>query len=173
MHDSTSACADPYQLKKGGTMSLRSFLYLLGASLTIAGCFFPWSCQQVGDRSWHCPTAIVFRFSSQDDLISHLEIYDTVRGSGFVILFLTVIIVFCAFFAPQFIRRSKIIALMSSAALVLISAYHFVHTLTARTPESGAFAAVASLTLAIVCVGALLMLVAGAIDQRAMRQHLV
>jgi hypothetical protein len=159
-----------HQSKKGGAMSLRSFLYLLGASLAIAGCFFPWSCRQVGDLGWRCTTAIVLRYSVQDNVIGRLEIQDNVRGSGFIILFLTISIVFFAFFGPQFIRHSKIIAIMSSAALVLVSAYHFVQTLMARTPESDAFAAFASLTLAVVSVGAVMMLAAGAIDQRAMRQ---
>jgi hypothetical protein len=152
-------------------MALRSFLYLLGASLTIVGCFFPWSCQQVGDRSWHCTTAIVIRYSRQDDVISRLEIQDNVQGSGFIFLFLTVMIVFWAFFGPQVIGRSKIIALIGSAALVVISVYHLFTMLIARPPENGAFAAFASLTLAIVCVGALLMLAAGVIDQRAIGQH--
>jgi hypothetical protein len=152
-------------------MSLRSFLYLLGASLTITGCFLPWSCRQVGDHSWHCTTAIVLRFSRQDGMMSRLEIQDTVRGSGFIILFLTFIVIFFAFFAPQFIRRSKIIARISSVALVLASAYYFVQTLSARTPENDTFAHLASLTMAIVCIGAVLMLVAGAINQHALRQH--
>ncbi len=152
-------------------MRLRSFLYLLGASLTIAGCFFPWSCRQIGDLSWHCPTAIVLRYSMLDDVTSRFEIQDNVRGSGFILLFLTVIIVFFALFPPQFIHRPQIIVIISSVALVLISAYHFIHTLTARISGSDAFTGFASLTLVIVSIGALMMLVAGVIDQRAMGQH--
>jgi hypothetical protein len=148
------------------------FSILLGASLTIAGCFFPWSCQQVGERSWHCPTAIVLRYSVQADVISRLEIQDNVQGSALIILFLTVMTIFLAFFAPRFNRRSKIVAITSSAALVLLSTYQFIAALTARIQQSGAFAGLAILTLAIVCVGALMMLVAGAIDQRAIGQHL-
>jgi hypothetical protein len=156
--------------KEAVAMTLRSFLYLLGASLTIAGCFFPWTCRQVGELSWQCPAAITLRYSMQDDVISRLEIQDNVRGGGFIILFLTVIIVFLAFSPPQFIRRPKIIAMIGSAALVLVSAYHFVDTLAGRAADSRAFAALASLALVIVCIGALLMLVAGSIDQRAIRR---
>ena len=151
-------------------MARRTFLYLLGASLTIAGCFFPWSCRQIADLGWHCTTAIVLRYSMQDDLISRLEIQDNVRGSGFIILFLTVMIVFFAFFGPQVIGRSKIVALIGSAVLVAISAYHFFTMLIAQTPDGGALGAFASLTLAIVFIGALMMLAAGVIDQGAMRQ---
>jgi presenilin-like A22 family membrane protease len=153
-------------------MAPRNFLYLLGASLTIAGCFFPWSCHQVGDLSWSCPTAIMLRYSMHGDFISRLEIQDNARGSGYIILFLTIIIVFFAFFAPQFIRRPKIIVITSSAALVLVSVYHFITTLTALIQDREAFTGIASLTLAIVCIGALMMLAAGVMDQRAMRQHL-
>ena len=152
-------------------MALRSFLYLLGASLTVAGCFFPWSCRQVGDLSWHCPTAIMLRYSMHDDLVGRLEMQDNVRGSGFIVLLLTAVIVFFAFSAPQFIRRARIIAIMSSAALVLVSAYHFVQTLTAWIRDSDAFASFTGLTLAIVCSGALMMLVAGTMKQHAMGQQ--
>jgi hypothetical protein len=151
-------------------MALRSFLYLLGASLTVAGCFFPWSCRQVGDLNWRCSTAIILRYSTQDDGISRLEIYDNVRGIGFVILFLTVIIVCFAFFPPRFIRHPKGVAIMSSAALVLVSAYHVIATLTVRLQDSEVFAALTNLTAAIVCIGAILTFVAGAIDQHAARQ---
>jgi hypothetical protein len=152
-------------------MALRSFLYLLGAALTIAGCFFPWSCQQVGERSWHCPTAIMLRYSIQGDVISRLEIQDNVQGSALIILFLTIMTVFLAFFAPRFNRRSKILAVASSAALVLVSVYQFIAALSARIQASGAFTGLAIMTLAIVCIGALLMLIAGAIDQHALGQH--
>jgi hypothetical protein len=148
-------------------MALRSFLYLLGASLTVAGCFFPWSCRQVGDLSWRCSTAIVLRYSIQDEHISHLDIYDHVQGSGFIILFLTVMIVCFAFFPPRFIHRPKRVAVVTSAALAIVSAYHFTATLMARLQDSDAFAAFASLTSAIMCIGAILTLVAGGIDQRA------
>jgi hypothetical protein len=151
-------------------MALRSFLYLLGASLTIAGCFFPWSCRQVDDVSWYCSSAIVLRYSVENAGIGRLELHDSVRGYGFIILFLTALIVFFAFAAPQFTRRPKVVAILSSAALVLVSGYLFIAALAEQIRHSDAFGAFASVTLAIVCTGAILMLAAGAIDQRALRQ---
>jgi hypothetical protein len=156
---------------KGGSMALRSLLYLLGVSLTVAGCFFPWSCRQAGDFSWHCPGAIMFRYTMQNDGTNRLELQDSVRGSGFLVLFLAAIIIWFVFSPPQFIRRPKIAAMTSSAVLVLVSAYQFIIALSAQIQNSDAFTGFTILTLAIVCIGALLTLVAGAIDQCTARQY--
>jgi hypothetical protein len=152
-------------------MALRRLLYLLGASLTTAGCFFPWSCQQVGDLSWRCSTAIILRYSMHDSFTSRIEIQDNVRGSGFIVLLLTAVIILFALSPPQFAHRPKIIVVASSAALVLVSTYHFINRLNVWIQGSGVFMGVVSLTLAIVCAGALMMLACGLMDQRAIRQH--
>jgi hypothetical protein len=59
----------------------------------------------------------------------------------------------------------------SSAVLVLVSAYQFIIALSAQIQNSDAFTGFTILTLAIVCIGALLTLVAGAIDQCTARQY--
>lgn len=152
-------------------MTVRSLLYLLGAALTAAGCFFPWSCQQLSAISWQCPTALTLRYM-QGGAFGRLELQDSVGGGAFLTLLLTAVILLLAFPPAQLNRRPVGLAIVSSAALLFVVASQLTARLTALIRSSDALAGIPILTLVIVCAGAVLTLIAGAMDQRALSQRL-
>lgn len=105
----------------------------------------------------------------QDDGTRRLEILDRLSGSGSILLVLTAIIVCCAVFPSRIATGPKLVASVGAAVLVLVAAYRFIAPLPALLSNRDGFVS-ASVSATTVCIGALLLLVAAVLDQRAVRR---
>jgi hypothetical protein len=131
-------------------------LYIVGAICTILGSFLPW--QQEGDfiSYW----------------IYGLQIYPFIRDNGgFLIVVLSVILIWLALWAPP-TRRMVICRVLFSYALLIVSGYHIGKWLIRRVEALGVVGA-PSLQIGLIAVfsGSLILLFAAILDSG--RQHVI
>jgi hypothetical protein len=150
-------------------------LYIIAASLTVAGSFLPWWCS--GDVVIACTSGIDFYNIYLIAYLKHIGLFNSYYSSnnvGIAVVILSILTVWFAMRPPKFIPEPKTLALVSSTLLVLFVSYQLTNHFLFRIEHLRTTLAVfLEYGFVLVLFGSLLLLSATLQDNKLRRVSII